>query len=129
MHSAGCSGTCVGIKLPAGRLQVWAAVLRRHLWRPSFIPWCIPQRALQVAGETEVKGQVKLQFRTATGVPVIVTRSYMVSAAPAMPVSCLAPSAMTCMPFSRPDPRPSTASNRAPPFAPPQCPCPLLQRT
>ncbi|PNH09406.1 DNA repair protein RAD50, partial [Tetrabaena socialis] len=32
-----------------------------------------------VAGETEVKGQIKLQFRTATGSPIIVTRSFLLT--------------------------------------------------
>jgi hypothetical protein len=35
--------------------------------------------AAQVAGETEVKAQIKLRFRTATGAPVVVCRSFQLS--------------------------------------------------
>ena len=34
--------------------------------------------ALQVAGETEVKAQIKLRFSTATGQPVVIVRSFQV---------------------------------------------------
>ncbi len=34
--------------------------------------------ALQVAGETEVKAQIKLRFRTATSQPVVVIRTFQV---------------------------------------------------
>ena len=34
---------------------------------------------LQVAGETEVKAQIKLRIRTAAGVPVVIIRSFLVS--------------------------------------------------
>ena len=33
---------------------------------------------VQVAGETEVKGQIKLRFLTSTGQPVVVVRSFQV---------------------------------------------------
>lgn len=32
----------------------------------------------QIAGESEVKAQVKLRFKTSTGMPVVVARSYQV---------------------------------------------------
>jgi DNA repair protein RAD50 len=32
----------------------------------------------KVAGETEVRAQIKLRFRTATGAPVVVCRSFQV---------------------------------------------------
>lgn len=34
--------------------------------------------ALQIIGESEVKAQIKLRFRTSTGVPVVVARSFQV---------------------------------------------------
>ncbi len=34
--------------------------------------------ALQVAGETEVKAQIKLRFRTATSQPVVIIRTFQV---------------------------------------------------
>ena len=34
--------------------------------------------SVQVAGETEVKAQIKLRIRTAAGVPVVIIRSFLV---------------------------------------------------
>ncbi len=110
MRSAVRGGACAGMSDRQGacRSRPLAAVSRRHMSSPTAFPSIgtpyMRQHALQVAGETEVKGQVKLQFRTATGVPVIVTRSYLVSVAPKLPASSLAPSTATGMPLSRPVP-------------------------
>ena len=48
--------------------------------RPSFVIAASKVRtdACQVAGETEVKAQIKLRFRTATSQPVVVIRTFQV---------------------------------------------------
>ena len=51
---------------------------------------CPPDAAAQVAGEPEVKAQIKLRIRTAQGAPIVIVRSFqLVQKAKALQVCIL----------------------------------------
>ena len=45
---------------------------------PNYRKKCQKEECLQVAGELEVKAQIKLRINTATGQPVVIIRSFQV---------------------------------------------------
>lgn len=58
----------------------WQYVSSSTYWIPkNLICKTLLRFKPQIAGETEVKAQIKLRFRTSTGVPVVVSRSFQVT--------------------------------------------------
>ena len=51
---------------------------------PNYRKKCQKEECLQVAGELEVKAQIKLRINTATGQPVVIIRSFQVRLFPAL---------------------------------------------